>query len=181
MISIKNLANMITATRIVCAVMLMFTTPFTWPFWALYIYCGLSDIADGFIARIMRQQSNFGAKLDSIADAVFVFSAILTVFPAIVVPTWFWICAAIVTSVRAAAYLIGYRKHRVFSALHTYANKATGGLLFCMPILIDALGMTVAGIILCVFATLSSCEELLITALSKDLNRNRKSLFVNSH
>lgn len=178
MILIKNLANLITATRIAGAIVLIFTAPFSRPFWAVYLYCGISDMVDGPIARSMRQQSNFGAKLDSIADTVFIFSALLTVIPAVVIPTWFWLCAIIVTSIRIISYLIGYKKYRVFSALHTYANKATGGALFCMPVLIDLLGITAAGIILGVFAMLSACEELLITAVSKDLDRNRKSLFI---
>lgn len=177
-ISIKNLANIITATRIAGAVMLMLTVPFSRPFWAMYLYCGVSDMVDGLIARAMRQQSDFGAKLDSIADVIFVFSALLTVIPAVVIPIWFWACVIIVMLIRGISYLIGYKKYRVFSPLHTYANKATGALLFCMPVLIDALGITVSGIILGIFAMLSSCEELLITALSKNLDRNRRSLFI---
>lgn len=178
MISIKNLANLITATRIAGAIVLIFTAPFSRPFWAVYLYCGVSDMVDGPIARALRQQSDFGAKLDSIADTVFVFSTLLTVIPAVVIPTWFWVVATIVMSIRVAAYLIGYKKHRVFSALHTYANKATGGALFCMPVLIDVLGINPAGIILGVFATLSACEELLITVVSTNLDRNRKSFFI---
>ncbi len=175
MIRINNLANVITISRIVCAVMLMFTTPFSWLFWSMYIYCGVSDIIDGKIARIMKQQSNFGAKLDSIADTIFVFSVIITIVSAVVIPSWLWTCVVIIMFVRVTAYLIGYKKHHTFSALHTYANKATGLLLFCSPILIYVLGITASSIILCVLAFLSSCEELLITILSKDLNRNGKS------
>lgn len=174
----NNLANVITVTRIVCAVMLMFTTPFSLPFWAMYLYCGISDMLDGLVARILKQQSNLGAKLDSIADMVFVFSVIITVVPAVVIPVWLWICAIIITLIRVAAYLIGYKKYRMFSALHTYANKATGGLLFFAPVLIYGLGITAAGIMLCLLAALAACEELLITILSKELNRNRKSLFI---
>ncbi len=176
MILIKNLANLITVSRIVCAVIVMYTTPFSELFWALYLYCGISDIADGLIARIMRQQSSLGANLDSIADVVFIFSIIFTVGSAVVVPTWLWICTGIITLIRVTAYLIGYKKHHTFSALHTYANKATGGILFCMPILIYFLGISVAGLVICIFATLASSEELLITVLSKELNPNRKSI-----
>lgn len=174
----NNLANVITVTRIVCAVILMFTTPFALPFWVMYLYCGISDMLDGLVARMLKQQSNLGAKLDSIADMVFIFSVIITIFPAVVIPVWIWICAIIITSIRVTAYLIGYKKYRMFSALHTYANKATGGLLFFAPILIYGLGITVAGVTLCLLAVLSSCEELLITVRSKELNRNCKGLFV---
>ncbi|MGC4018233.1 MAG: CDP-alcohol phosphatidyltransferase family protein [Muricomes sp.] len=172
------MANIITATRIVCAVILIFTVPFSLLFWTIYVYCGVSDMADGLAARMLRQQSDFGAKLDSIADVVFIFSVLLTVVPSVVIPTWFWTGAVIAAFIRVTAYLIGYKKHRRFSALHTYANKVTGVLLFCTPVLIHVSGTTAAGIILCTFAILSSSEELLITVLSKDLNRDRKSWFV---
>ncbi|WP_273193296.1 CDP-alcohol phosphatidyltransferase family protein [Bifidobacterium tibiigranuli] len=143
----------------------------------MYLYCGMSDILDGLLARILKQESDLGAKLDSIADMAFVFSVLIAIVPAVAIPMWLWICVVIIASIRMAAYLIGYKKYHVFSACHTYANKATGGLLFCAPVFVYWLGITPAGIILCLFAALSSCEELLIAVLSKELNRNRKSLF----
>lgn len=178
MIHINNLANIITATRIVGAGILMFTIPFSLPFWAIYLYCGMSDMLDGLLARILKQQSDLGAKLDSIADMAFAFSVLITLISAVAIPVWLWICISIITFIRMATYLIAYKKYRRFSALHTYSNKAAGGLLFCAPVLIYGLGITAAGIILCFLAALSSCEELLITVLSKELDRNRKSLFV---
>lgn len=178
MIRIKYLANTITITRIVCAAILPFAAPFSPLFWSLYAYGGISDLADGAIARALKQQSDFGAKLDSVADAMFFLAVMIAVALAIAVPPWIWICVVTIMCLRVAAYFIGYKKYRAFSALHTYANKATGGLLLGTPILYAAVGMTATGVILCVFAALSACEELLITVLSEDLNRNRKSLFV---
>lgn len=169
---------MITVIRLVCAGILLFTVPFSLPFWVLYVSCGASDLADGLVARTMKQQSDLGAKLDSIADTAFFSAAVITVVPAVVIPPWIWICAIGIASIRVAAYLIGYKKYHMFSALHTYANKATGGFLFGAPVLYAVLGVTAAGIILCLLAVLSACEELLITVLSKDLDRNRRSIFV---
>ena len=183
MIWIKHLANMITITRMVCAAILPFARPFSPLFWSLYAYGGISDLADGPIARALKRQSDFGAKLDSVADAMFFLAVMITVVPAIAFPTWIWICAIAILCLRVTAYLIGYQKYRAFSALHTYANKATGGVLLGAPVLYAAVGVTVTGVILCVFAAFSAFEELLITVLSKDLNRNRGSIFVreNSH
>jgi hypothetical protein len=48
-IRINNLANMITATRIVCAVSLMFPMPFSLPFWTLYISDMLGGLAVGIL------------------------------------------------------------------------------------------------------------------------------------
>lgn len=178
MLFIKNLANLITVTRLVGAAILLFTTPFSPLFWVFYIYCGASDLMDGFIARAMKQQSDLGAKLDSVADVAFFVAIIITVVPALVIPLWIWIGAVIIALIRVAAYWIGYRKFHAFTSLHTYANKATGGLLFGTPVLYALLGMTAAGVLLCFFAAFSACEELLITIQSKDLDRDRKSIFI---
>lgn len=126
---------MITATRLVCAVILLFSVPFSSIFWVLYIYCGASDFADGLVARTMKLQSDFGAKLDSVADVAFFLASVIAVVSAIVIPLWIWICVFVIAFIRVTAYLIGYKKYHTFSALHTYANKATGGLLFGTPVL----------------------------------------------
>ncbi|MGE4353846.1 MAG: CDP-alcohol phosphatidyltransferase family protein [Oscillospiraceae bacterium] len=178
MLSIKSLANIITITRFVGAVLLLFTNPFSLLFWVLYGYCGVSDLADGLAARTMKQQSDLGAKLDSMADMAFFFALIVVVAPAVVIPEWIWICVVVIALIRVTAYGIGYKKYHRFSALHTYANKATGVFLFGIPALYEILGTTATGIILCVLAAFSTGEELLITVLSKDLDRNRKSIFI---
>ena len=178
MFSIKNLANVITFTRLICAVILIGPSPFSPLFWALYAYCGFSDFLDGLIARSMAQQSDLGAKLDSLADTTFFFAVLFSVISSIIIPSWVWICTIVIMLIRVLAYLIGYKKYRTFSALHTLANKVTGGFLFGVPILYKIFGVTATAIILCILSALSACEELLITVLSKDLDRNCKSIFV---
>ena len=82
-----------------------------------------------------------------------------------------------IAAVRLAGYGVGFIKYRTFSALHTYANKATGALIFAFPILYAALGLTASGVILCVAALFSSVEEFAITVSSPMLNRNRKGFY----
>ena len=67
-----------------------------------------------------------------------------------------------------------------FSALHTYANKATGALIFAFPLLYALLGLTVSGVILCAAAFFSSVEELIITGSSPTLNRDCKGIYMRS-
>lgn len=138
----------------------------------------MSDLADGLVARAMKQQSDLGAKLDSVADAAFFLAMIIAVVPAIVIPLWIWVGVIVTALIRITAYLIGYKKFHTFSALHTYANKAAGGFLFGTPVLYAVLGVTATGVILCLLAVFSASEELLITVRSKDLDRNCKSIFV---
>ena len=174
---IRNLANRITFTRIVCAVLLVFTGAYTKMFWILYLYGGVSDMIDGMIARGLKQQSNLGAKLDSVADAAFLLAIVIVMAPTVVIPAWIWLCIGGIGLIRIIAYVVGYLKYHTFSSLHTYANKATGASLFMVPVLYLIFGGTVAIILPGLLAFASSCEELLITVLYKDLNRDRKSIF----
>ena len=58
--------------RIAGSIGLLFCDVSGWPFWTLYVLCGLSDMADGWLARKLQAESKTGAVLDSVADIVFV-------------------------------------------------------------------------------------------------------------
>lgn len=133
---------------------------------------------DGFVARKLNQQNLTGAKLDSIADIVFAVAILIVVVNNLSLPVWIWLCAALTALLRIVSYIIGLYKYQTFSSLHTYANKATGALIFIFPLLYAIWGMTIAGIILCIIAFISSLEELIITAKSKELNRDCKTIFL---
>ncbi|WP_414716783.1 CDP-alcohol phosphatidyltransferase family protein [Syntrophomonas wolfei] len=47
------------------ALLILFTDSFTVGSFVFYSYCGITDIADGIIARKTYTQSSFGEKLDS--------------------------------------------------------------------------------------------------------------------
>ena len=48
----KSLANCITAIRILCSIALLFFPAFSTAFYTLYITAGVSDMVDGWIARL---------------------------------------------------------------------------------------------------------------------------------
>ncbi|MGE4277805.1 MAG: CDP-alcohol phosphatidyltransferase family protein, partial [Lawsonibacter sp.] len=146
-------------------------------FWAAYVCGGLSDLIDGPIARGLNQLSEAGAKLDSLADLVFMIAIVSSVLRSTVLPGWILLCAIAIALIRIAAYTVGYCKFHTFSALHTVMNKATGALLFLFPVLLRIFDWNVAGLIVCVIAGLSSFEELAITISARELDRNCKSLF----
>jgi len=58
----------------------------SFPFLILYVICGLSDVLDGIIARKTNTTSNFGAKLDTIADFIFVTILLIKILYAVEVP-----------------------------------------------------------------------------------------------
>ncbi|BBF41932.1 putative CDP-alcohol phosphatidyltransferase [Lachnospiraceae bacterium KM106-2] len=158
---------------------MLVSTSFSIPFWIFYSCCVLSDCLDGFVARALHQQSSTGAKLDSIADMVFIFSIAMVLILHIKLPMWLLLCALFIALLRFISYEIGFIKYHTYASLHTYANKATGALLCMAPILYCLVGLSITGIILCVVAFVSSIEEIAIIATSKELNRDCKSLVVN--
>lgn len=173
----KNTANVITSLRIVFAVAMLFAAPFSFLFWICYLCAGLSDVLDGIAARMLKQQSEFGAKFDSAADLIFGCAIAAVVILNIEIPIWLWICAAGIALLRFVGYGIGYNKYRTFSALHTYANKAAGGMIFILPLLNALLGIETSGLFLCAVAFASALEEALITARANELDRDCKSAF----
>ena len=172
----KQLPHIISILRIPLSAAMLAVSPFSALFWIFYLGSGLTDILDGFLARKLHQESAFGAKLDSIAD--FVFVGCLTIFAVINmnIPRWLWLCALAIALLRFVSYGIGFNKYHAFTALHTWANKLTGILIFAAPILYCLCGLRFTGIILCTVAFISACEELVIIIKSKKLNRDCKGI-----
>ena len=172
----RSAANIITALRIVFSLAMVFAPPLSAWFWVCYVCCGVSDIIDGPVARKLGQASDAGARLDSAADLAFAAALAVVLIRNADIPPWMWAGAACIALLRFVAYGVGFRKHRSFSSLHTYLNKAVGALVFASPLLYIALGLTVTGLILCAAAFLASLEELIITAKSECLDRECKGL-----
>ena len=129
------------------------------------------------ITGSMKKESAFGAKLDSIADVIFLSAVIIVLVPIIKISSWVWICAVVVAFIRILSYLIGLKKFCTFTSLHTYANKLTGLLLFVIPVFYVIFNFNITAIIVSISAVLSSIEELIIIISTKELNENCKSIF----
>ena len=102
----------------------------TLPFWVLYLIAGLTDIFDGCLARRWGVESKFGAKLDSLADFVFVLAIGYKLFPWLKLPTALWMMIGGIALVKVSNALSSYVVKHKIAFLHTKANKLTGFLLF---------------------------------------------------
>lgn len=174
---IKHIPNILTGMRIVFALILLLLKPLSILFMAVYLIGGISDIADGIIARKMNTSSKSGAVYDSIADAVFVFVLLFIFLSHFQWPAWlfYWVFAVIV--LRGVSLAIGAIKYHVLAFLHTYANKATGLALFSFPFMFWIFDQNTAAFILCCITTISAVEELLINIISTKLDRNISTIF----
>ena len=175
--SARIIPNSITGIRILLSLVLLFIEPLSGPFILIYVLCGISDMLDGFIARKTKSASKFGAMLDSIADATFVFVLLIIFIPYFIWPPWAIIWIAFIIMIRLSSLLIGFLKYRALAFLHTYTNKFSGLVMFCFPLIYRLLGLNVTAVALCCIASISAIEELSINNTSITLNRNITSIF----
>lgn len=173
----KQIANIITSIRIILSIIMFFLFPYPWAFFSLYIIGGLTDVLDGYIARKTNTKSEFGAKLDSIADIV--------LFTVILKAVFHWMgeeilkfipILGVIVLLRLINFVIAAYKYHTFAILHTIGNKAAGFFLFFAPFFIW-LQFSTGLWFLCILALWSAFEETLIHITSKELNRNRPGIF----
>lgn len=171
------MANALTVIRMFCSVFLLFSRPFSAVFWGLYVVCGFSDVADGYVARKTKTESKAGALLDSIADIVFTIVIFVKMIAAVVIPMWVWLWIGGIAALRFGSYVIGYFKYRTFSSLHTLANKSSGFLLFSFPVLYVLLGVNRTAVLVCMVSSVAAVEEFLIIIRGKALDRNCRGVW----
>ena len=85
---------------------------------------------DGFLARRWGVESKFGARLDSLADFVFVLVVGYKLFPWLKLPTTLWVMTMLIVMVKVINTISSFVVKYKIEYLHTKANKLTGFLLF---------------------------------------------------
>lgn len=169
---IKNIANIITILRIILSIVLLKTEVFSNLFFIIYIVCGLSDFLDGYIARKMNLTSEFGSRLDSIADICFVISTSVIMLPIINIPKYIVLWIVVIAIIRITSIIIVIYKHNTFFILHTYGNKISGFMLFCFPLFYNLVNISLFTSMICVVASTSAIEEVMIHIFSKELKKD---------
>ncbi len=162
--SYVTVPNALTSIRIIGAFCLLLAAPLSMAFYAVYIIAGLSDAADGFVARRMGKTSAFGAKLDSVADLTFYSVTVIRLLPALTerLNGSLWGLISAVLIIRLASYITAAVKFHTLASLHTYLNKLTGFLLFVFPFLIGLGWFRIYVVICCFVGASASLEEWLI-------------------
>lgn len=155
----KHLPNIITALRIVGAFGLLFFDVRSSLFWTLYLVCGLSDILDGFPARKLHCESKAGALLDSVADLAFVACCCVKLIPVPSFPSWLWIWAGAIVVVKVINQISALVMYKKFCFPHTFANKATGLLLFVVAPLTLFLETLVPMVVTAALASFAAVQE----------------------
>lgn len=174
-----TLPNCITAFRIVGTVVLLFTKPLSWSFYIIYTLCGLSDVVDGWVARKTGKTTEFGAKLDSIADLCYYAVMAMMILPVLwaTLPVEIWYVVGFVLVLRLITYVLVAVRHHRFCSTHTYGNKLTGAGVFAIPYFIEQPIGEEFCFIACTISLLATVEEFLIHLLSKEYDTKTKTIF----
>ena len=155
----KSLPNAISALRFVGAVCLLVFRVESCAFWVIYFVCGLSDMADGYLARKLGCESKTGALLDSLADLTFVICCYFKLTPALAFPKWLWIWGGVIVAIKVINQISALVMYKKCIFPHTIANKVTGVLLFVGVPLTLFLESIVPMAIIAVVATFAAVQE----------------------
>ncbi len=156
----KYIANTITGSRIIFSSTLLFIPLSSVWFYILYLFCGLTDMVDGTIARSMDTVSEFGARLDTVADFVFMFVCGINILPLIHIPVWLWVWITTIMFIKIFNIVFGFFKKKKLISIHSVLNKTTGFALFLMPLSLTFVKTTYSIATICVLATIAVMQEI---------------------
>ena len=156
---LKHIANIITIIRIICSIALLFCPVFSVAFYALYISAGVSDMVDGWVARRTNTASELGAKLDTIADIVFIIVCLVKLLPVLDITVWLYVWIGVIALIKIINIISGFVVQKQFVSVHSTMNKVTGLLLFIFPLTISFIDLKYSAAVVCIFASLAAIQE----------------------
>ena len=169
----KQCANIISSSRIIAAISLFFFTKVSYPFVIVYVFCGLTDLVDGKLARKLNITSSIGALLDTIGDVLTYLAFVKILIIQQLIPLWFIVWYIVAMIGNGIAAIIAKKRFGEFYFIHSLFGKVLGVSLFILPLM---LRMTekiqnnnyICLSVICVVATLSAFETIYIQLKAKE-------------
>ena len=155
----KHIANIITCSRIILSLPLLLIPLRSVWFYILYLFCGLSDMIDGTIARKTKAVSKFGARLDTVADFVFMFVCLAKILPRIHISVWLWMWIALVAMIKIFNIVLVFVRKKKLISIHSKLNKITGFALLLLPLSLVFIPAAYSVAALCILATVAAMQE----------------------
>ena len=117
-------------------------------------------MADGVIARKTKSVSEFGARLDTVADSVFVAVCFGKMLPLMRFPIWLWTWIVMIAIIKISNIVWGVIDNKKLISIHTILNKVTGFLLFLLPLTFKFIDPIYSSTVVCFMATVSAIDEM---------------------
>ena len=155
----KHIANLITGLRMVFSTGLLFCSVPSAAFYALYLSAGFTDMVDGKVARMLKTDGGFGAKLDSVADLFFVVVCLVKLLPVLDLPLFLLVWTGVIVLIKITNVVSAYAWRGKVALPHTVLNKITGFMLFLLPLTINGMDISYSGAAVCALATFAAIQE----------------------
>ena len=114
---------------------------------------------DGTIARKLGTDGEFGEKLDTMADIVFVAAAAYKILPVMEIPKSIWIWTGMIALIKIINIISGFVVEKQFVSVHSVANKITGLLMFILPLTMAVVELRYSALVVCMVATFAAIQE----------------------
>ena len=175
-----TLPNLLTCFRFISVPFLLWLAwnQYQQAFLILLAVTFFSDVLDGMAARLLHQQSELGAKLDSWGD--------LMVYSTIAISTW-WLHPELIVRenlyvvIVVGSYLlpvmVGFIKFKAFTSYHTWLVKLAAALMGASYFVLMWFDMDLPFKISAVICLIAAMEEIAITLQLEHLKSNVKSLW----
>ena len=165
----KQIANIITGSRILFGLFLLFIPLSSVWFYIFYLFCGLTDMVDGAIARKTGAVSKFGARLDTVSDFVFLFVCWVKILPQVYIPIWLWVWITLIASIKILNIALVFIRKKELISMHSVLNKITGLALFLLPLTLTFVPITYSVVTICILATVAAMQEAYFIEKGKDV------------
>ena len=124
---------------------------------------------DGTIARKTKSVSELGARLDTVADSVFVAVCFVKILPLMEFPTWLWNWIVIIAIIKIGNVVWGLISNKKLISIHTILNNVTGFILFLLPLTFSFIEPMYSSVIVCSLATVSAINEVYYTRMGREI------------
>lgn len=144
-----------------------------------YTLISLTEALDGWLARKTGTVSDFGAKLDSIADLLFYGAVLIRLLTALCqeLPRKIWHAVTGILFMRMAAYCTAAIKYHCFASLYTWLNKLIGAAVFLLPYILTFSSSIAYCRVICALVFAASLEELAIHLYRERYCADIRSIF----
>ena len=175
-----NIPNILSLFRIISAPFLLLTGWFGMPtlFFILFGLMLLSDALDGFIARMLDQTSELGARLDSYGDILTYLStpiAVWWLWPDIVKEEVYYVIAAIIIYILPAVFSL--LKFGKLASYHTWITKISAVLMSAGVVLLLGFDNNLLFHIAIYFLVIEMVENIVITIMLPKQKSNIHSIW----
>ena len=90
---------------------------------------------------------------------MFVAICLIKLLPVLSIPSWLYGWIGIIALIKVVNIISGFAVQKKFVAVHSVMNKATGALLFLLPLTIPFLSLKYSAIVVCTLATFAAIQE----------------------